>query len=249
MIANTILIIFSLLFIITAVVFFIKTKFFIYNENKIIRRFPLVLTIAMGVFLTISTIYFDIKRDKKVEEFNALKSEGIKIDTSMNKEEILSAPVDSFSYKRFDTFNFLVKRTDSIKNKISIIKDYLTANNIFSKVDPQIQDSVKRTYESIKEKQKMLDQTNILNGYVYGGVSNGDSWIQGNFKNVSFENRAPRAGDMIECISPIFIRVGPSHNTAKGWENQRLLGTMKVGRRVIVREIVLLPNNYFWIRF
>ncbi len=244
MIAYIILIIFSVLLITATILYFIKNQIFINSKSRIVRKIPFILAISMGGFIFFTTLYFNHKRDDKIGQFDLLKLQALTLDTSLNKNVILSAPVDIFSSKRIDTLK-------SLNEKLYNIKNYLSAKNIFSTVTPEIQDSVNATYACINNKKKLLERTDINHGYIYGGICGNDKWIDDNFQNLTHTGRCPIVGDRLICIKPIFVRSGEAHKVEdkKGWVNQQLLGILQVDRKIIVKEIIKLPNDYFWIRF
>lgn len=252
MIQNIVLITFSFLLIIISILFFIRNKIFIYNKKKWIRRVPITLTLSMGLFIFIETVYFDHKRDAQIEHFDILKLVATKIDTSIDSKEILQVPVDLFTLKKEDSVNHLIKQTDSVSNEMATIKNYLSEQNIFSKVSPEIQDSINTTYRSLKEKQQILKTVDLSHGFVYGGKGSEEYWIQDNFENRTHPTyKIPKRGDILKCIKPIFIREGAASPAVskKGWVNQRLKGILQQDSFITVKNVIKLPCDYIWIEF
>lgn len=246
--ATIFLFILSVSIIITA----FKRDAFINNDKKSIKYFPVFLIVLFLLSLIVLTIYFNKKRDEEVTRFDLLKLVAIKIDTSLNSKEVLEIPSDVFTLKKEDSIRRLIKQTDSVSNEVGLIKNYLSAQNIFSKVSPEIQDSINTTYKSLKEKQQILKTVDLSHGFVYGGRGTEEYWVQDNFENRTHPTyKIPKKGDILKCIKPIFIREGAASPAVgkKGWVNQRLKGILQKDSYIKVKNIIPLPCDYIWIEF
>lgn len=89
-------------------------------------------------------------------------------------------------------------------------------------------------------------------GFAYYGIYDGKEWKEVNFINISNPNyNLPQVNDIVEAKLPVNARIGEiQYIEGRGWQNQKLVGTISPGEKVKVLQVRKVAGGAFiWIEF
>ena len=182
---------------------------------------------------------------KKVEEKIASQvttqlQDEVKTEISKAREQVkqtlLESSLNDVSKLDADLAQLLADTQNAIDQRI---KEFAT------KLAPAIKDP--DLPQALAEKPKPTS----VSGFAFFGIKSTDGWTERNFRvNGKAADSYPTVGDTVVAIVPVNARSGVIELTTRGWVNKPVIGLIKPGSELEVKQVETVAGGaYVWFQF